>query len=332
VYGTILRIKPTTDSDALTSLSTNSQYRIPNDNPFTSASNMTDPIPGWQASWVDEIFAYGLRNPFRMGFDRDTGKLYAGDVGQSQGVSREEVNHIVKGGNYGWVIKEGTQTTSFNYSAPAGTTLIDPIGQYPTGSGGGIAVIGGFVYRGDAISDLEGKYLFAELSRSGGSGGGLLYMDINEPGPLPGGLNQVYDLMITGPLAKPASTIHGVAEDAIGELYFLFNNGQVIKLLPVIPPIPGDYNGDDRVDDLDYDLWQSTFGQTVTNDPLPADGSRNGVVDAADYVIWRKNLGASLHSVAGGEAEAAVPEPMTTAYIGQALALSLIAVLFRRRR
>ena len=117
VYGKILRIKPTTDEVVVnppTALSANTEYRIPNDNPFTSASNpVGNQIPGWQASWVDEIYAFGLRNPFRLTFDSETGKLYAGDVGQG---TSEEVNRIVKGNNYGWVGREGV-TPKFGYTA-----------------------------------------------------------------------------------------------------------------------------------------------------------------------------------------------------------------------
>src|SRR4029079_16846410 len=147
VYGKILRIKPTTDAESpvpLTNLSLNTQYRIPKDNPFTPDSNPTgSQIPGYQASWVDEVDAMGLRNPFRLGFDRNTGKLYVGDVGQD---TREEVDVITKGGNYGWVAREGLiQNPSYplssnpNYVAAAGTSFINPIADYandPTGNGG----------------------------------------------------------------------------------------------------------------------------------------------------------------------------------------------------
>ena len=158
VYGKILRIKPTTDAETpvpLTTISTNTAYRIPNDNPFTPQSNPSgNQIPGYQASWVDEIYAMGLRNPFRLGFDRNTGKLYTGDVGQD---TREEVDLITKGGNYGWVAREGLiQNPSYplssfpNYVAAAGTSFVNPIAEYyndPNGNGG-TAVIGGYVYRG----------------------------------------------------------------------------------------------------------------------------------------------------------------------------------------
>ena len=235
VYGKILRIKPTLNADPNTNPNTVSGgHRVPKSNPFTVDTNAATPVPGWQDVWVDEIYAYGFRNPFRISFDRLTGNLYAADVGQDRNSSaREEVSRIVSGGNYGWIIKAGTQTTEFNYSAPPGVSLIDPIAQYATTNNGtgGLAAIGGFVYRGSAISTLEGKYVFADLDRGNSTGGRLLYTNIAEPG-----LNPVFDLSILGSLTKPNSLVHGVAEDATGELYYLFNNGQVMKLVAVPEP------------------------------------------------------------------------------------------------
>lgn len=313
VYGKILRIKPTTDAESpvpLTNLSLNTQYRIPKDNPFTPDSNPTgSQIPGYQVSWVDEIYAMGLRNPFRLGFDRNTGKLYLGDVGQD---SREEVDVITKGGNYGWVAREGLiQNPSYplssfpNYVAATGTSFANPIAEYfndPTGNGG-IAVIGGYVYRGGHNAMLDGKYVFGDLSHSGS--GRMMYMNINEPGP-----NQVFDFTITGGRAKPTAALHGIAEDANGELYYLFDNGQIIR-----PFAAGDYNFDGQVNTTDYGVWRAAYGTTGAN--LAADGNGNGVVDAADYVVWRK------YSALAG-AGTSIPEPTAVAHVVVLLALSLL--------
>lgn len=231
VYGSILRIKPTTEDDEDTNANTTGGgYRVPKSNPFTVETNDQSPVPGWQEDWVDEIYAYGFRNPFRINFDPETDKLYAADVGQDRNTSaREEVSEIENGGNYGWIIQAGTQVTEFGYSAPAGVTLIDPIAQYPTTQQGhgGLAAIGGFVYRGDNVPALFGKYVFADLNRGNGTGGRLLYTDTTEPG-----LNTVYDLSIVGTTSKPSAFVHGVAADANQEIYFLFGNGQIMKLVP----------------------------------------------------------------------------------------------------
>jgi glucose/arabinose dehydrogenase len=152
--GKILRI------DVNGSNSGNGQYGIPSDNPFIAT-------PGA----VDEIFAFGFRNPFRMSFDTATGDLYVGDVGQND---IEEVDLVVKGGNYGWNPKEGTLFFHINGNEEGfaseddnGRTspgMIDPIAQYDT-HGEGHSVIGGFVYHGSRIPQLKGHYVFGEFSR-----------------------------------------------------------------------------------------------------------------------------------------------------------------------
>lgn len=210
VYGSILRIKPTTDADVNTTASSNGQYRIPNSNPFSGV-----------AADVQEIFAYGLRNPYRISFDSDTGKLYAADVGQG---AQEEVDVIVNGGNYGWVTREGLVS-----HAP--DSLIDPIGAYTHQNGNGIAAIGGFVYRGSLLPALEGKYVFGDLG--GNNNGKLYYMNVDDPGP-----NTIFSLLIGGlGDALPASDLHGFGEDANGEIYAMFSNGQVVELVPEPPAL-----------------------------------------------------------------------------------------------
>jgi glucose/arabinose dehydrogenase len=243
VYGSILRIKPTADADAATNANTvGAGYRIPKDNPFTAETNTQTPVPGWQDNWSDEIYAHGFRNPFRISFDRATGELYAADVGQDRNtISREEVSRIVSGGNYGWVIKSGTEINdrppanpTNSFSPNIGVPLIDPLAQYPTTQmgQGGLAAIGGFVYRGTAIPELAGKYVFGDLNRGDGSGGRMLFTDFADAA-----LN-VFDLGIVGTTPKPNGVfIHGVAEDARGELYFLMENGQVLQLVPVPEPL-----------------------------------------------------------------------------------------------
>ncbi len=243
VFGKILRIKPTADTDPATNANTvGAGYRIPKTNPFTSDTNTQTPVPGWQDNWADEIFAYGFRNPFRISFDRATGELYAADVGQDRNtISREEVSRIQSGANFGWVIKSGTEINDRPPGAPTnthspniGVPLVDPIAQYPTTQlgQGGLAAIGGFVYRGTAIPGLAGKYVFGDLNRGDGSGGRMLFTDFSDAAL------SVFDLSIAGMTPKPNGVlIHGVAEDARGELYYLMENGQVLKLVPIPEPM-----------------------------------------------------------------------------------------------
>ena len=126
-------------------------YAIPADNPFVGHENARP-----------EIWAYGLRNVWRMAFDPRTGVLWAGDVGQDLW---EEINLIVKGGNYGWNIREGFHPfvkkgdePSPDTEKPAG--MIDPIWEYHHDLGKSIT--GGLVYRGKQIPELQGAYLYAD--------------------------------------------------------------------------------------------------------------------------------------------------------------------------
>lgn len=173
LLGKILRIAP---------LGTNGPggaYGIPAANPFVGAGS----------SVREEIYAYGLRNPWRFSFDTGTGgtdRLFCADVGQDK---VEEVNLIAPGANYGWHVREGT--TVFSPGAPdGGEPFVDPIAQYahPFANLGslvlpelGISVVGGFVYRGSKITALQGKYVFGDHQGStGGPATGIL-LGLEEP-------------------------------------------------------------------------------------------------------------------------------------------------------
>jgi glucose/arabinose dehydrogenase len=120
-------------------------YAVPRDNPFVGRK---DARP--------EIWAYGLRNVWRMAFDRKTGRLWAGDVGQDL---YEEINHIVAGGNYGWNLREALHPFGNRGVGPR-PDLIDPIWEYHHSIGKSIT--GGGVYRGSRLPELEGHYLYAD--------------------------------------------------------------------------------------------------------------------------------------------------------------------------
>src|SRR5262249_12964269 len=133
-------------------ISTN--YAIPSDNPFIGVTNFNG-APVDPAKVRTEFYAVGLRNPWRMSLDEPTGLLYIGDPGDS---TRDEVNIVVKGGNYGWPFREGTQPGPQSKKTPVGFVSIDPIHQYPRPS----AVIGGLVYRGTLYPELDGAYVFGD--------------------------------------------------------------------------------------------------------------------------------------------------------------------------
>ena len=141
-----------------------SNYSIPIDNPFIGATNLNG-VTLNPASVRTEFWAIGLRNPWRMSFDPMTGQLYVGDVGQN---TREEVDVIVKGGNYGWNYREGKIQRPGSGAPPAAFSAIDPLLDYDRSTGS--TVIGGVVYRGAQLAQLSGAYVF------GDAGSGSIWM------------------------------------------------------------------------------------------------------------------------------------------------------------
>ncbi|HEX5272580.1 MAG TPA: PQQ-dependent sugar dehydrogenase, partial [Gemmataceae bacterium] len=121
------------------------KYAIPKDNPFVGRQ---DARP--------EIWCYGLRNPWRMAFDRKTGKLWTSDVGQNL---YEEIDILTAGGNYGWSIREGLHPFSVNGTGPR-KDLVEPIWEYHHDTGKSLT--GGTVYRGKRLPELDGYYLYAD--------------------------------------------------------------------------------------------------------------------------------------------------------------------------
>ena len=242
--GKILRI------DVNGRTSPNGQYGIPAGNPFVS-----------RVGAVGEIFAFGFRNPFRMSFDRKRGDLYVGDVGQND---IEEVNRVVSGGNYGWNIKEGTLFFNPNGAAegfatpnpvpgiPVPSGLIDPIAQYDT-HWEGHSVIAGFVYRGERLHDLKGRFIFGDFSRLFNFPGGphnygrLFHVNGNAGSK---GLRTIREFQIT-PSNAPNLAVLGFGEDAEGEVYVMgnvsgtpFGTGGVVLQL-----VPADQHSHDHDDD-----------------------------------------------------------------------------------
>lgn len=221
-------INPSLNPSSPDPVSPNGQYRIPTTNPFQD--------PGQ----VPEIYAYGLRNPYRFSFDRGTGDLILADVGQN---NIEEIDRIILGGNYGWAIKEGdflfnrTNGPSGNAGTigtppgnrspgfPAG--LIDPIAgteatlEYDHNEG--ISITGGFVYHGTAMPELVGKYIFGDLALKNAPvrvDGRIFYADLQT------GRIKTFSLpQFGGSAILPSGlTVHGFGQDENGELYALVTN------------------------------------------------------------------------------------------------------------
>lgn len=171
-------------------------YAIPPDNPFLD-----------EAGVLPEIWAYGLRNPWRMSFDRETGLLWAGDVGQNR---LEEVSIIERGGNYGWRTMEGSRCFDPETGCDRdGLTL--PVWEY--GHSVGCSITGGLVYRGEAIPALYGWYVFSDYCT------GTITAIHAETAATRGFVEPVV-LWDKGPIEAVS-----FAEDADGELYFVTVRG-----------------------------------------------------------------------------------------------------------
>lgn len=175
-------------------------YGIPADNPFANGTE------GYNA----EIYAYGLRNPWKISFDTETNQLLAADVGQNK---REEINLITKGGNYGWPVKEGTDC--YRPSSNCNTTgLIEPIYDYLQ-SNGDRSITGGYVYHGTSIPGLHGKYIYGDYVS-----GRIWTLSMNGT---QAGSNAI--------LLENAGLISTFGQDASGEVYFAnYQSGKIMKL------------------------------------------------------------------------------------------------------
>jgi glucose/arabinose dehydrogenase len=174
-----------------------SSYTIPADNPFVH-----------QREKRAEIWAYGLRNPWRYSFDRCTGKLFLGDVGQNK---YEEIDLIEKGKNYGWRMMEGSHC----FNPPDGCARADlelPIAEYDHSSG--CSVTGGYVYRGKQYPNLVGRYLFGDYC-----GGQMWALSQDE--------NGAWKMSI---LPAAGFSISSFGEDQEGEMYLVDYGGSVYRV------------------------------------------------------------------------------------------------------
>lgn len=185
-------------------------YAVPQDNPFVGRENARP-----------EIWAYGLRNVWRMSFDRQTGTLWAADVGQD---TWEEINIIVRGGNYGWNLREGMHKFGRHGSGPR-EDLIEPIWEYHHDIGK--SVTGGHVYRGSRVPELRGAYVYADYVT--GKVWALRYDETTEQ--VVG--NHLIEPDATCPVQQiPVMTF---GEDESGEVYFCDSFGFLYRFRSTAP-------------------------------------------------------------------------------------------------
>jgi uncharacterized repeat protein (TIGR03806 family) len=196
LLGSLLRLDVHPDDDT-------EAYRIPPDNPFVGVDGARD-----------EIWAYGLRNPWRFSFDRDSGDLWLADVGQS---AVEEINIIQRGGNYGWRIWEGRERFGSSAHASPDDDFEFPIHQYAHENGASIT--GGYVYRGSALPSIAGWYLYGDFVT-----GQVWALQFDG--------TDVVAVEEIGQVPNPSS----FGEDAAGELYVVsYSHGTVHRLIELDP-------------------------------------------------------------------------------------------------
>jgi glucose/arabinose dehydrogenase len=209
----------------------NNNYAIPSDNPLVGEAGR------------DEIWAWGLRNPWRNAFDRETGDLYIADVGQG---AREEVNFQPAsspgGENYGWRCREGSLTfsTAFPCDTLPPESFVDPVHEYAHGSPTfHCSISGGEVYRGCAVPNLHGTYFFADYC----SNRIWSFRLSGDPPVVSEFSDRTTELAPASPLNITSITSFGL--DAEGEMYICdHSGGEVFKIVPVNPPVPCSECGD----------------------------------------------------------------------------------------
>ena len=203
-------------------------YSIPSDNPFINHEGL------------DEIYAYGFRNPYRFSFDMSAGnRLYVGDAGQN---NWEEISVVEKGGNYGWNVKEGshcfnaadgTELANCPDTDIYGNELIDPVIEMPNAFGVTVTIIGGNVYRGNSIPGLNGKYIFGSFSNNFGPTGEIFVANPAGPGLWP------FEELEVGGNDDLGAFLKGFGQDLEGEVYLTVSDnlgptgttGRVLKLV-----------------------------------------------------------------------------------------------------
>jgi glucose/arabinose dehydrogenase len=253
LLGKVLRI----DVDSAT------PYGIPPDNPFFDSTKA-----------LEEIWALGLRNPWRFSFDRQTGDMYIGDVGQDDWEEIDYQSATNSGGlNYGWRCREGS--SDFNFSTECEPlVLTDPIAEYDHDQG--YSVTGGYVYRGSRYPALFGQYFYADY------GTGRIW-SIYKLGP---------DTWSTPVLELDTSfKISTFGEDENGELYFAhrsLNNGTIYRIIDVCE---GDTDGDGDVDGFDLSIIAGDFLSMACNGDCPYDLNGEDMVGNTEIKVLADDFG-----------------------------------------
>ncbi|HED53447.1 MAG TPA: glucose dehydrogenase [Phycisphaerales bacterium] len=254
-------------------------YTIPPGNPFVGVAGARE-----------EIWAYGLRNPWRTSFDSATGDLWIADVGQG---AREEVNYQAAsstgGEHYGWRCREGTiENPSFPGCTITPSPYTEPVHDYPH-TLGRCSITGGYLYRGCAVPELDGLYLFGDYCS-----GDVYTLDPNN------------GFAVNTVLNVPNFSLSSFGEDAMGEIYVMDLFGGTISRIVSTNPVDDNNNGipdgceetclpdinmDGMLDASDFTAWVAAFN---ANDPI-ADQNLDGLVNVLDFNAWIANFNAGCN-------------------------------------
>ena len=255
LLGTILRIDVNSKQDTL-------NYSIPVDNPYVGNSS----------GFREEIFASGLRNPWRFSFDSVTGALWAGDVGQNL---YEEIDIIESGKNYGWRIMEGFHC----YFPPTGCDTIGltmPIWEYDHGEGQSIT--GGYVYRGNQIPEIYGKYIYADYVS------GKIW-SISYDGVNPAVNNLIVDTNLL---------IASFGVDQNNELYICSFDGKIYKFSN---PVSGRNSDDQQNYPQKYYLGQNYPNPFNSSTNIPFYVKNKSIVEISIYNSQGKHVDTLIHKI-----------------------------------
>ncbi len=285
-------------------------YAVPTTNPFADK-------PG-----EDEIFAYGLRNPFRASFDRHTGDLWIGDVGEGAREEIDVIRAVSPGGeNFGWDACEGLLSSGAcdALKATPDINVVDPVYDYSHNNQGpsapefrGSSVIGGVVYRGPD-PEVHGRYLFGDVFAQE-----EFFWSLGAANPV-GSVERLEPELFPG---EDGNTIGGpvsFGEDADGNVYILTRWGGVFRIT-TDATISADFDRNSVVDALDLATWLTGYG-TSNASFFQGDTDVNGTVGGTDFLNWQR-----LFSSASAVEQ--VPEPVT----GALLLFGLGAVLVNADR
>ena len=218
LLGKMLRISVNADAGT---------YSVPANNPFVGVARARG-----------EVWTVGLRNPYRASFDRLSGTLFIGDVGQSarEEISVQQASNPGGGENYGWRLREGEIQTPGSVGGPRPPGNVDPMFAYDRSVGR--TVIGGYVYRGRQIPALRGVYVFADyLGAQGGNNRGRIFT-VDYHGTAATNFQDMTAQLFPGGGAFTLLNPSSFGEDANGELYITdISNGSVYRIVPVAPNV-----------------------------------------------------------------------------------------------